>query len=72
MLPGSPGRRPGTCPENLLDNLDIADDAEFTDQPLQFSIGAENDADADVLRRNIGAMRESGEPEEIVARTRLE
>ena len=55
-----------------VNNLDIADNAVFRDEPMRFSIGAENEAAAEELRRNIEAMRKSGELEEIVARMRLE
>lgn len=55
-----------------VNNLDIADDAVFRDEPMRFAVGAEDEAAADELRRNIEAMRESGELAEIVARMRLE
>jgi Bax protein len=55
-----------------VNGLDIADDAVFRDEPLRFSIGAEDDAAADALRRDIEAMRASGELADIIARMRLE
>ena len=51
---------------------EVADNAVFRDEPMRFSIGAENEAAADELRRNIEAMRASGELAEIIARMRLE
>ena len=55
-----------------VNRLDIADDAIFRDEPMRFSIGAEDEAAADELRRNIEKMRASGELAEIIARMRLE
>jgi uncharacterized FlgJ-related protein len=55
-----------------VNRLDIADDAIFRDEPMRFSIGAEDEAAADELRRNIETMRASGELAEIVARMRLD
>lgn len=55
-----------------VNGLDIADDAVFRDEPLRFSIGAADEAAAAELRRNIEAMRASGELAEIVARMRLD
>jgi len=55
-----------------VNGLDIADDAVFRDEPLRFSIGAEDEAAADALRRDIETMRASGELADIVARMRLE
>jgi hypothetical protein len=55
-----------------VNNLEVADNAVFRDEPMRFSIGAENEAAADELRRNIEAMRASGELAEIIARMRLE
>jgi Bax protein len=55
-----------------VNRLDIADDAVFRDEPMRFVVGAEDEAKADELRRNIEAMRASGELAEIVARMRLE
>jgi uncharacterized FlgJ-related protein len=55
-----------------VNNLDIADNAVFRDEPMRFAVGVEDEAAAEELRRNIEAMRKSGELEEIVARMRLE
>ena len=55
-----------------VNGLDIADNAVFRDEPLRFSIGAEDEAAAEALRRDIEAMRASGELARIVARMRLE
>jgi uncharacterized FlgJ-related protein len=55
-----------------VNGLDIADDAVFRDEPLRFSIGAEDEAAAEALRRDIEAMRASGELARIIARMRLE
>ncbi len=55
-----------------VNGLDIADNAVFRDEPLRFSIGAENEAAAAALRAEIEAMRASGELANIVARMRLE
>src|SRR5210317_338740 len=50
-----------------VNGLDIADNAVFRDEPLRFSIGAEDEAAAEALRRDIEAMRASGELARIVA-----
>ena len=55
-----------------VNGLDIADDAVFRDEPLRFSIGAEDEAAAEALRQDIETMRASGELADIVARMRLE
>jgi uncharacterized FlgJ-related protein len=55
-----------------VNGLDIADNAVFRDEPLRFSIGAEDEAAAAALRAEIEAMRASGELANIVARMRLE
>ena len=55
-----------------VNKLDLADNAVFRDEPMRFAVGAEDQATADELRRNIEAMRASGELEEIVARMRLD
>ena len=55
-----------------VNGLDIADDAVFRDEPMRFSIGAEDEAAANALRRDIEAMRASGELAQIVERMRLE
>ena len=55
-----------------VNGLDIADNAVFRDEPLRFSIGAENEAAAEALRDDIEAMRASGELARIIARMRLD
>ena len=55
-----------------VNGLDIADNAVFRDEPLRFSIGAEDEAAAEALRRDIEAMRAAGELAHIIARMRLE
>ena len=55
-----------------VNKLDIADDARFRDEPMRFAIGAEDEEAANKLRREIGAMRESGELTKIIERMRLE
>jgi len=55
-----------------VNRLDIADDAVFRDEAMRFSIGAEDAAAAEELRRRIVDMRASGELAQIVARMRLE
>jgi len=53
-------------------NLDIADDAVFRDETMRFLMGAADQAAAEKLRKDIEAMRKSGELEEIIERMRLE
>ena len=55
-----------------VNKLDVADDAVFRDEELQFLVGAEDNAAADTLRSEIEKLRASGELDEIVARMRLE
>ena len=55
-----------------VNGLDIADDAVFRDEPLRFSIGAEDEAAAEALRGDIAAMRASGELAQIIDRMRLD
>ena len=55
-----------------VNNLDIADDAVFRDEPIRFLVGAEDDDKAARLRQEIENLRTSGELAEIVARMRLE
>ena len=55
-----------------VNKLDIADGATFRDEPIRFVVGAEDDADAVRLRREIEDLRKSGELEKIIARMRLE
>lgn len=53
-------------------NLDIADNAAFRDEPMGFIIGAADQDAAKKLRKDIEAMRRSGELKKIVERMRLE
>jgi len=55
-----------------VNRLAIADDAVFRDEPTRFLVGAKDEAAAAELRKEIEAMRESGELGEIIARMRLE
>ena len=55
-----------------VNNLDIADDAVFRDEPLRFLVGAGDPESAKALRAEIEKLRASGELEEIVERMRLE
>ena len=50
----------------------IADGAVFRDEPMSFIIGAADQAASEKLRKDIEAMRKSGELEEIIERMRLE
>jgi len=53
-------------------DLDAADGAVFRDEPMRFVIGAADQAAAEKLRKDIEAMRKSGELKMIVERMRLE
>jgi uncharacterized FlgJ-related protein len=53
-------------------NLDIADDAVFRDEPMGFIFAAADEAAAEKARKDIEAMRESGELDMIIERMRLE
>lgn len=55
-----------------VNRLTIADDAVFRDEPMRFIIGAENEAAAVDLRKEVERLRASGELAKIVARMRLE
>ena len=55
-----------------VNNLDIADDAVFRDEPIRFLVGAEDEDKAARLRQEIENLRTSGELADIVARMRLE
>ena len=54
-----------------VNNLHIADDAVFRDEPIRFIVGAESEAKAAELRGQIAGMRASGELDSIIARMRL-
>ncbi|BBO78549.1 glucosaminidase [Desulfosarcina widdelii] len=53
-------------------NLQIADDAVFKDEPMRFVLGEPDPAAAEKLRSDIEAMRQSGKLEAIITRMRLE
>ena len=55
-----------------VNNLSIADDASFRDEPIRFLIGAPNETEAAELRSRIEEMRKTGELEQTIARMRLE
>ena len=55
-----------------VNNLTIADDAVFRDEPMRFLIGAETPEKAEELRTEVERMRSAGELEEVIARMRLE
>ena len=55
-----------------VNNLSVADDASFRDEPIRFLIGAQNASEAADLRTRIEQMRKTGELEQIIARMRLE
>jgi len=53
-------------------SLDIADNAVFRNEPMSFILGAADQAAAAKLRKDIEAMRKSGELAKIIERMRLE
>ena len=53
-------------------NLDIADNAAFRDEPMSFIWGAADQAAAAKLRKDIEDMRKSGEISTVIERMRLE
>ena len=55
-----------------VNNLDIADNAAFRDEPVRFILTTADEASAAKLRKDIKAMQKSGEIEEIIQRMRLE
>ncbi|MDH3511769.1 MAG: glucosaminidase domain-containing protein [Gammaproteobacteria bacterium] len=55
-----------------VNQLDIADDAVFRDEPTRYVVPAEDPADAAKLREEIEALRKSGELARIIARMQLE
>jgi len=55
-----------------VNSLDVADGAVFRDEPMRFILGAVDQAAAAKLRKDIKAMRKSGEFEKIVKRMRLD
>ena len=55
-----------------VNNLSVADNAVFRDEPMKFLIGAKSEADAARMRGDIETMRDSGELQEIIQRMALE
>jgi Bax protein len=55
-----------------VNNLTIADDAVFRDEPIKFLVGAESPEAAVELRKEIEELRASGELSTIIARMQLE
>jgi uncharacterized FlgJ-related protein len=55
-----------------VNKLDVADDAVFRDEPLSFVVTAQGETAAAEMRKEIEALRESGELAGIIARMRLE
>lgn len=55
-----------------VNNLTVADDAVFRDEPMRFILGAESPEKAAELKTEVERMRESGELADIVARMRLD
>jgi len=55
-----------------VNNLTVADNAVFRDEPMRFVMGAEDEAEAKKLRARLEEMKKTGEFEKIVERMRLE
>jgi uncharacterized FlgJ-related protein len=55
-----------------VNNLTIADDAVFRDEPLRFFLGAESPEKAVELKAEIERMRVSGELADVIARMKLD
>ena len=55
-----------------VNNLTIADDAVFRDEPMRFLLGAESPETAAAMKQEVERMRASGELDEVIARMRLE
>lgn len=55
-----------------VNGLDIADNTVFREEPMQFILGAADQAAADKLREDIEDMRKSGGLDQIIQRMRLE
>ncbi|MDJ0926592.1 MAG: hypothetical protein QNJ73_02990 [Gammaproteobacteria bacterium] len=55
-----------------VNELYIADDAVFRDEPMRFIVGADNATDAEKLHVEIDMLRASGELDNIIKRMRLE
>jgi len=55
-----------------VNHLDITDNAVFRDEPTRFILTTGDEAAAAKMRKDIAAMKKSGEIEKIVKRMRLE
>ena len=55
-----------------INNLAIADAAEFRDEALNFIVAAEDSADETRIHEEIASMRETGEIDEIIQQMALE
>ena len=55
-----------------VNGLAIADDAVFRDEPMRFIVGAEDEAAAVELRKEVARLRASGELAQIIERMRLQ
>jgi len=55
-----------------VNKLAIADNAVFRDEPMSFIVSADAETAAATLRKEIEALRKSGELTKIIARMRLE
>ena len=55
-----------------VNNLDIADNAVFREEPMRFLLSATDQTTAEKLRADIETMRKSGELNQIIERMRLE
>lgn len=55
-----------------VNNLTIADDAVFRDEPLRFLVGADDAEDAERIRAELDTMRTNGELADIVERMDLD
>jgi Bax protein len=55
-----------------VNNLSVADDAVFRDEPMRFVMGAPDKDAAEKLRQEIEKMEKTGELEKIVKKMRLE
>ena len=55
-----------------VNKLDVADNAVFRDETMQFLVGAEDAEAAEAMRTEIERLRSTGELDDIVARMRLD
>ncbi|NKB34885.1 MAG: hypothetical protein GKR91_17455 [Pseudomonadales bacterium] len=55
-----------------VNNLTVADNAEFSDEPLSFIVIANDEADKERVRQEIERMRSTGEIDEILKQMALE